>query len=85
MEWKKFMEKNVGRLDRIARIIIGVALLMAFALGYVPGLPGYLVLLISVILMFTGVAGWCCCYALLGISTKEKGGTAPTSKFRGKK
>jgi hypothetical protein len=68
------MEKNVGRTDRIVRIIIGVVLLIAFAENFAKGWLNFIVLLIALIALFTGLAGWCCCYALLGWSTLEKGG-----------
>jgi len=85
MDMKKFMEKNVGRWDRIARIIIGVVLLIAFAENFVKGLLNYLVLLVALIALFTGLAGWCCCYALLGWSTKEKAGAGSQPRQRERK
>jgi hypothetical protein len=57
------MKQNVGMVDRIIRIILG---LLAFALGYYFhtwwGLFGF-------IPFITGLIGWCPLYALLGIST----------------
>jgi hypothetical protein len=85
MDMKKFMEKNEGKIDRILRIIIGVVLLIVYAMGYVPGVLGYIVLLLAIGAMFTGVSGWCGLYALLGMSTKEKAGAGPQPRQRGKK
>jgi hypothetical protein len=61
------MNKNVGSIDRILRIIAGIALL-AFALigpetGY--NYLGY----IGIIPLGTALLGWCPAYTLFGIKT----------------
>ncbi len=61
------MTKNVGGIDRIARIVLGLALLLGFFLNdegayrwlYLLGLP----------IMLTGVFQTCFAYRLIGIST----------------
>jgi hypothetical protein len=64
------MTNNVGIFDRIARIIIGVALL-AFALGYLaPGTDWNWVGWIGVIPIMTALLGTCPAYSVLGCSTK---------------
>ncbi|VVB98606.1 Uncharacterised protein [uncultured archaeon] len=80
------MEKNVGMIDQAIRVIVGLAL-AAWYLGYVGTAPGYPlnigVLLLSVIMLATGVLGYCCLYKALGWSTAEK---APEQKAKkGKK
>jgi uncharacterized membrane protein HdeD (DUF308 family) len=57
---------NVGRTDRIIRIILGVVLIrnVFFALQHPIGWIG-------VILVVTGIAGICPLYSLLGINTKS--------------
>jgi hypothetical protein len=61
---------NVGFFDRLARIVVGVALL-AFALGYLaPGTGWNWVGWIGVIPILTALVGTCPLYSLLGISTK---------------
>jgi hypothetical protein len=61
------MKKNVGNMDRIIRIVAGLAILsLAFIgpeskWGYVGLLP-----------LVTGLVGWCPPYTLLGISTTCK-------------
>jgi len=82
----KCMEKNIGRIDRIVRIIIGVVLLITFAENFVQGWLNFLVLLIGIVMLFTGLAGWCCLYTLLGFSTLDKGGAGSAApKPRGRK
>ena len=64
------MTLNVGMIDRIARIIIGVALI-AFALGYIaPGTSWAWVGWIGVVPILTALFGTCPAYSLLGMSTK---------------
>lgn len=55
---------NVGILDRVIRIIAGVAL-MALAYTGTLGVWAW----IGVIPLVTGIAGWCPAYKLLGMNT----------------
>ena len=66
------MQKNVGGIDRVLRIIIGIALISLVFVG--PQTPwGW----IGVIPLATALIGWCPLYSLFGIKTcKECGGTA---------
>jgi len=60
------MKRNVGKIDRIVRIVIGAGMIAAGvffeswwgAIGIVP--------------IITAAIGWCPAYLLLGISTCEK-------------
>jgi Protein of unknown function (DUF2892) len=58
------MNKNVGGIDRIARIAVGVALIGAAATGIV-GMWGY----VGLLPLATGLMGWCPPYALFGMNT----------------
>ncbi len=61
------MLMNVGVIDRILRVIAGLALI-ALALGYVPGYEtmwGW----IGIVPLVTGLLGTCPLYSLLGLST----------------
>ncbi len=55
---------NVGGLDRIARIVVGLALI-ALALSGQIGLWGW----IGVVPLATGLVRWCPAYLPLGLST----------------
>ena len=64
------MTVNVGAFDRIARIIVGLALI-AFALGLIaPGTGWNWVGWIGVVPILTALFGTCPAYTLLGMSTK---------------
>jgi hypothetical protein len=70
VEREMSMSVNVGMLDRIARIVIGLALI-AFALGYLaPGTGWNWVGWIGVVPILTAVFGTCPAYSLFGLSTR---------------
>ena len=58
------MTRNVGRIDQLLRIIVGLALLTLAFVG--PKTPlGYF----GLVPLLTGLTGFCPLYTLLGIST----------------
>ena len=61
------MTKNVGSLDRIIRIILGVALLAAFFL--MPEASYRWIFLIGVVPLGTALMGSCPLYSIFGLST----------------
>ena len=60
-----FFKNNVGKIDRIIRIIVGVILVgnVFYALQHPVGWLG-------VILIVTGIVGKCPLYSIIGINTK---------------
>jgi len=58
------MNVNVGTVDRVIRIVVGVALIAAAATGRI-GVWGY----IGVLPLLTGVLRVCPAYSLIGMST----------------
>ncbi len=58
------MKKNVGGLDRVLRIVIGLGLMALAATGQV-GAWGWL----GAIVLATGVFSFCGAYALIGANT----------------
>jgi hypothetical protein len=58
------MTQNVGGIDRILRIVVGLALIVLAATGTI-GVWGWL----GVIVLATGVVGICMPYTLFGFST----------------
>lgn len=63
------MVHNVGSIDKVVRIVIGLALLsLIFILeGNIRWLG-----LIGIVPLFTVAMGWCPAYAIFKISTKSK-------------
>ncbi len=64
------MTINVGTVDRILRVIVGL-MLIAFALGYIwPSTGWNWVGWIGVAPILTALFGTCPAYSVLGLSTK---------------
>ncbi|HTT07645.1 MAG TPA: DUF2892 domain-containing protein [Gammaproteobacteria bacterium] len=66
---KESMQCNVGQTEKIIRIVIGVALIIA---GVMYGNWWGTVRLIPLV---TGLIGWCPAYKALGLNTRGAGGT----------
>jgi hypothetical protein len=61
------MTKNIGRVERIVRIVLGIGILSLAFVG--PESPwAYL----GLVPFLTGLVGWCPPYALLGIGTAHR-------------
>ena len=67
------MNKNVGGIDKTARIVIGIVLIGLAAAGQI-GIWGY----IGVIPLVTGFLGWCPAYLPFGINSCCKSGSCST-------
>ncbi|MDA8420474.1 MAG: DUF2892 domain-containing protein [Pseudomonadota bacterium] len=63
------MQQNVGSMDKVVRVIIGLALLsLVFVLkGSIRWLG-----LIGLVPIFTAFVGWCPAYSLFGINSSTK-------------
>ncbi len=58
------MQLNVGNVDRIARVVVGLGLIALAVTGTI-GVWGW----IGVVPVATGAVGFCPAYTLLGINT----------------
>ena len=58
---------NVGNVDRLIRMLLGIALIALAGGGFI-GAWGYL----GVVPLLTGVAAFCPLYSLLGITTTSR-------------
>lgn len=61
------MEKNEGTLDRVLRIVIGIALLGVWAGMNVP--YETVLLIVGLVALVTGLTGFCALYKVLNVST----------------
>jgi len=61
------MKKNEGTIDRIIRVIVGVALILGgiFTAGWV----SWVLWIVGAISLVTGLIGFCGIYTLFGINT----------------
>ena len=65
------MVHNVGNLDRVLRIVVGLVL-VAFGAGLVPGYGAQAWGWLGLIPLATALMGWCPAYAIFGIDTCGK-------------
>lgn len=64
------MNTNIGTIDRIIRIVIGLALIAGYFLN--PEAGYRLAYLLGIIPLATGLIGWCGLYTLLGVNTCQR-------------
>jgi hypothetical protein len=60
------MNKNVGRFDRVARIVVGAVLISLVFLG-----PRTAWGWIGLVPLLTGLMSWCPAYSVFGIGTRR--------------
>ena len=58
------MKSNVGGIDRILRLVVGLVLVALTVMGKLP-VWGW----IGIVPLATGAIGWCALYPILGINT----------------
>jgi hypothetical protein len=63
------MHANVGPVDRVVRIVLGLAIL---SLWFVLEEPTRWWALVGLVPLATALLGWCPAYRLLGLSTRGK-------------
>lgn len=61
------MERNVGDVERVVRVVAGLGILSLVFIG-----PKSLWGLVGLVPVFTGLTGWCPPYQLLGINTCKR-------------
>lgn len=60
---------NEGALDRTLRVVAGLAVGWVFLTGTLTGVAAGVALALSLLLLLTGITGFCPLYALLHVST----------------
>ena len=65
------MKANESGLDRLIRVVLGIALLALNLGGVVTGGFGIVLLIVGALALLTGIAGICPLYALLKIHTHK--------------
>jgi len=63
------MKFNVGTIDRILRIVVGLALIGLAATGMIAGVWMWVAGVAGVVLVATGAFKFCPAYAIFGFST----------------
>lgn len=66
------MKKNMGGFDRIFRVIVAIVAVVVYAMGWVSGVWGIVLLVAAGIFVLTSLLSFCPLYVPLGLNTKEK-------------
>lgn len=66
------MKKNESGLDRIIRVILAAVIAVLYFTGVLSGTWAIVLGIVGVILLITGLTGFCALYKLFGISTLKK-------------
>ena len=61
---------NVGRIDRIFRIVAGLVFILA-GFFFLSGTLGIILGIVGIVFLLTGLLGWCPLYLLLHFSTLQ--------------
>ncbi len=65
------MSVNEAGWDRVVRVILGVVLLSLYFMGSVSGTAGIIALIVGLVMLVTGLVGFCPLYKVVGFSTKK--------------
>lgn len=65
------MQKNVGNIDRIVRILAAVAIIVLWYMQLISGTLAVVLLVVAGIFILTSLVNFCPLYSVIGISTKK--------------
>jgi hypothetical protein len=65
------MEKNVGHADRVVRVIVALAIIIAHIFGWISGILGLILAVGSGMLLSSAMSGHCPLYVRLGVNTSR--------------
>jgi hypothetical protein len=66
------MKKNMGTIDRIARVLIAILIAYLFFTKQVTGTLGIVLIILAVIFVATSLISFCPLYYPFGIKTKKQ-------------
>lgn len=62
--------QNESVVDRVIRFVLGAVLIYAWYAALLTGVLATVALVIGIILVLTGIIGWCPLYSLFGMRTR---------------
>jgi hypothetical protein len=65
------MKKNMGIADRLFRIVVALGVLVLYMTNNIAGTTAIVLGVVAVVLVLTGLTGYCPGYVPLGISTRR--------------
>jgi len=63
------MKKNMGKADRIIRVLIALSIAFLYYNGILSGTLGIVLLVVSVVFALTSLVSFCPLYAIFGVNT----------------
>ncbi len=66
------LNRNMGTLDRIIRLVIAAVIAVLYFTGNLSGLVAIILGVLAVIFIVTSAIGFCPLYLLFGFSTRKK-------------
>jgi hypothetical protein len=66
------MKKNLNSIDKLVRVLAAIVLAVLLFAGALTGALGIILGIVAVVLLATGLAGFCPLYKALGISTLKE-------------
>lgn len=65
------MTKNMGTVDRVVRIVLALAVALLYFTGVISGTLAVILGIVALILLLTGIVGFCPLYAPFKFSTNR--------------
>ena len=66
------MKLNVGTIDRIVRVVAGIAIGVLWYFGQISGTAAIILGVVAVVLVLTGAVGFCPAYLPIKLSTRKE-------------
>lgn len=66
------MDLNMGKIDRMIRILLAIAIVVLYFTDVLTGTLGVILLVVAGVFVLTSLMGFCPAYTLLGTSTRKK-------------
>ena len=66
------MPKNMGNLDRIVRLVVVLAIAIAYFMGQISGTLALVLGVVALMFLLTSLIGTCPAYLPFGLSTRGK-------------
>lgn len=63
------MKTNVGTVDRMIRLVLGVVLVVLYFSETLTGTLGLVLVVLGVVFVITSIVGFCPLYSLVGLNT----------------
>lgn len=63
------MKTNVGTVDRMIRLVLGIVMVVLYFSETLTGTLGYVLMAVGVVFVVTSMIGFCPLYAIVGFNT----------------